>query len=823
MKQKRHPSSKTLSLEEQKLLNIYLNEYDDIFQNILLQPPREFIRNVIKRVEISLKKKFNDIPSSTRAKVEDFLTEQIYSKDYKLASLAMKTIEKRLNNPNHLPNIFNGKIFEHCSKDKKNGKYIHSCGECFYNFKYKPLYNRDSLFEEIKDEEYKLFLICIKCECIYKSDLVKFHCNSTDIDFYSKILDNNLNKNKLPFATWKRYHCNAVINDTMKCNKCKENLLYDKESNLIICSKCQICQNPKNLKWNCLICHKDFVSDVKEYNPLEFKNMKICVKDALVNKIKAKPDKLLCGCNIDIKKIKFFHKLTCKGDIYLGEMNKQQIIVCNKCDTIGLYYNFSWTCPYCNKVFKLSSNNFIQTEPNKEELRYKSGNKIQNDFSNNKLNFSKERAETANNSFSKIRRNAVSSKKILLREVPTPNRNIPINNLCGNNIKRMQSSRSPLNLLKQNLSRQFTGVEFEHEIKNLGGVFEKCNKSELIEKLHDSKSISKDKIHLNKNSISTNGTDSSLISGSYDEKISKLETIIEYKEEKENFEKNFNVDDYIVKNQIGEGTFGKIFLVESKINHKLYALKKIVAATKKDIQSLQHEYNILLELLKCEKNVSLVNIYGMETKQLDSTTFVLYVLMDLASSDWEKEVLQRQKRRLFYTENELIYILKELTKTFAQLQRMNISHRDIKPQNVLVFYKSNEYKLADFGEAKELLKNTCITNKQTLRATELYMSPILFQALRSQQFLKYVHHNTFKSDVFSFGLCILFAASLCYESLYDIRELTSNFSIRIVIEKYLKRKYSSKLIDILCLMLELDEKVRCDFLELEKVFENMFN
>jgi serine/threonine protein kinase len=152
---------------------------------------------------------------------------------------------------------------------------------------------------------------------------------------------------------------------------------------------------------------------------------------------------------------------------------------------------------------------------------------------------------------------------------------------------------------------------------------------------------------------------------------------------------------------------------------------------------------------------------------------------------------------------------------------MNISHRDIKPQNVLVFYKSNEYKLADFGEAKELMKNTCYTNKQTLRGTELYMSPILFQALRSQQFLKYVHHNTFKSDVFSFGLCILFAASLCYESLYDIRELTSNFSIRIVIEKYLKRKYSSKLIDILCLMLELDEKVRCDFLELEKIFENM--
>ena len=45
------------------------------------------------------------------------------------------------------------------------------------------------------------------------------------------------------------------------------------------------------------------------------------------------------------------------------------------------------------------------------------------------------------------------------------------------------------------------------------------------------------------------------------------------------------------------------------------------------------------KILKFEKKINLVNIYGMETKQLDSTTFVLYVLMDLASSDWEREIL----------------------------------------------------------------------------------------------------------------------------------------------------------------------------------------
>ena len=77
--------------------------------------------------------------------------------------------------------------------------------------------------------------------------------------------------------------------------------------------------------------------------------------------------------------------------------------------------------------------------------------------------------------------------------MPTPNRNIPCSNIYNVNIKRMQSSRSPLNLLKQDLSRQFSGVEFENELKNLGNVFDKCNKSELIEKFVKSKNISKNK------------------------------------------------------------------------------------------------------------------------------------------------------------------------------------------------------------------------------------------------------------------------------------------------------------------------------------------
>ena len=185
-----------------------------------------------------------------------------------------------------------------------------------------------------------------------------------------------------------------------------------------------------------------------------------------------------------------------------------------------------------------------------------------------------------------------------------------------------------------------------------------------------------------------------------------------------------NISEYKIIKQIGRGTFGQIFMVENE-KREFFALKKIIACSMKEIQILEHEYKILFNINISDENIDLVKIYKIETKQLDHTTFVMYVLMELSNTDLEKEILKRRKDLNYYTENQLISIMSSLIKTFSLLQKKNISHRDIKPQNVLVF-NDNKYKLTDFGEAKELLDDTKVTEKRTLRGTELYMSPILF-------------------------------------------------------------------------------------------------
>jgi len=189
-------------------------------------------------------------------------------------------------------------------------------------------------------------------------------------------------------------------------------------------------------------------------------------------------------------------------------------------------------------------------------------------------------------------------------------------------------------------------------------------------------------------------------------------------------------------------------------------------------------------------------------------------------TDWEKEIKTHIEKNIFYTEKELIDIIKQLIQVLSFLQKKNISHRDIKPQNILVF-KNNIYKIADFGEAKQIENMTINLLSNSLRGTELYMSPLLFNGLRTGQVD--IKHNVFKSDVYSFGLCILFAASLQMVTLYDIRRIVDMKDVNKYLDKMLKDKYSKKFIDFVGMLLEIHEKNRPDFIQLEKMVNDLDN
>ena len=101
------------------------------------------------------------------------------------------------------------------------------------------------------------------------------------------------------------------------------------------------------------------------------------------------------------------------------------------------------------------------------------------------------------------------------------------------------------------------------------------------------------------------------------------------------------------------------------------------------------------------------------------------------------------------------------------------------------------------------------------------MSPVLYEGLKKDK--NDVKHDPFKSDVFSLGFCLLFAAGLNYNLLYQVRDLTDTNSIEKSINDHLKRTYSKTFIEMLCKMLKFEESKRIGFNELMEYINKNYN
>ena len=288
----------------------------------------------------------------------------------------------------------------------------------------------------------------------------------------------------------------------------------------------------------------------------------------------------------------------------------------------------------------------------------------------------------------------------------------------------------------------------------------------------------------------------------------------------ENISKNcpipsFDEEDYTYISPIGEGSFGQIFLVQDKKSKKEYALKKVICKDLQELLKFKKEFELLYSL---KNNINIMKIYRLQMKSLDLTTSCLYVLMERAKNDWSQEIKNRARAKKYYKENEIISILKQISSGLYFLKKNNVAHRDIKPQNILIF-PNNIYKIADLGEAKSMRSTRA--QMATLRGSELFMSPLLYNGLKYSK--QNIRHNPFKSDMFSLGLCFLYALCLTIRVLENIREMNNMKNIKNTIYRYLdKNRYSDKLIKVILRMIDLDENIRYDFDELEKELKAKF-
>lgn len=187
---------------------------------------------------------------------------------------------------------------------------------------------------------------------------------------------------------------------------------------------------------------------------------------------------------------------------------------------------------------------------------------------------------------------------------------------------------------------------------------------------------------------------------------------------------------------LGEGSFGKAFLVESLKDHLLYVIKQMDLTRMSDSEKKEmiREAKIL-EAMVHPNIICFREVYRTKKGKL-------CIVMDYAEGgDLAKKISEMAKKNVFFAENQILDWFTQICLALKHVHDRKILHRDLKNQNIFLT-KDNTVKLGDFGIAR-VLSNTREKAK-TMVGTPYYLSP---------EIIENKPYN-FASDIWSLGVVL---------------------------------------------------------------------
>ncbi|CAF0968765.1 unnamed protein product, partial [Didymodactylos carnosus] len=173
------------------------------------------------------------------------------------------------------------------------------------------------------------------------------------------------------------------------------------------------------------------------------------------------------------------------------------------------------------------------------------------------------------------------------------------------------------------------------------------------------------------------------------------------------------MDKYVIVSPIGEGSFAKVYRGREKFTGRDVALKFIskLGKSEKDLNFLRREIEILRNM-KHENIVEMLNSFETSNELVVVTERGLADLYQLLEDD------------VYLPEETVQKIACQLVSALYYLHSHRVLHRDMKPQNILIF-QGGRVKLCDFGFARNMTMNTMVLT--SIKGTPLYMCPELVE------------------------------------------------------------------------------------------------
>jgi serine/threonine-protein kinase len=214
---------------------------------------------------------------------------------------------------------------------------------------------------------------------------------------------------------------------------------------------------------------------------------------------------------------------------------------------------------------------------------------------------------------------------------------------------------------------------------------------------------------------------------------------------------------YQVESLLGSGGMGKVYKARDRELDRTVAIKVLRPDLMTDPMALQRfKHELLLASSISHPNILRIHDLG----EYNGVKFISMAYVD----GGDLTQLLRKEGRLPL--DRVLNIMRQLAAALAAAHGVNVVHRDLKPQNILLGSEDHIY-VTDFGIAKTLESDrTSVTRTGAVLGTPMYMSPEQVEG-------KPVDH---RSDLYTYGL-------IFYEMLTGILPFTGDTTFQLMYQR----------------------------------------